>query len=148
MKAYTLPTGILPSQELRDALRLRMADYEQDEDGFALSGAIWRFWGHVNPHIDDLPATKLVVGFVLDADGHKLVHGDQAILLNVGDVYVLNPVEQHGVLALGHQSTLTLFIGSETDESLRKFDALDFARRAVHAAQSLVRSPPPANDCL
>lgn len=143
-----MPTGRVVPYALREALRLRLADYDVDEDGFALSGDLWRFCGHVNPHVDDQSADHAIVGFILDADGHKLVHGDQALELRIGDIYVLNPLERHGVLAPHHQSTLTLFIQPVRIETLRRFDPAAFADKALAEADKLVRQPPPANDML
>lgn len=143
-----MPTGRGVSLALREALRLRMADYDVDEDGFALSGDLWRFHGHVNPHVDDQTADTAIVGFILDADGHKLVHGDQALELRIGDIYVLNPLERHGVLAPHYQSTLTLFIQPVRIETLRRFDPAAFADQALAEADKLVRQPPPVNDML
>lgn len=48
-----------------------MADYDIDDDGFAVSEQIWRFSGHVNPHTDDQTSDYVIVGFVFDANGHK-----------------------------------------------------------------------------
>lgn len=148
MKAQTLPSGRTVSLALREALRLRMADYDVDEDGFALSGDFWRFSGHVNPHVDDQTSDMAIVGFILDADGHKLVHGDQALELRIGDIYVLNPLERHGVLAPHHLSTLTLFIQPVKIDDLKRFDPAGFADRALAEADSLVRQPPPPNEML
>lgn len=125
-----------------------MADYDVDDEGFALSGDFWRFSGHVNPHVDDQTSDTAIVGFILDADGHKLVHGDQALELRIGDIYVLNPLERHGVLAPHHLSTLTLFIQPVKIDTLKRFDPAAFAERALAEADSLVRQPPPANEML
>ena len=143
-----MPTGRAVPYALREGLRLRMADYDVDEEGFALSGNLWRFCGHVNPHTDDQSADMAIVGFILDADGHKLVHGDQALELRVGDIYVLNPLERHGVLAPTHLSTLTLFIQPVKIDALRRFDPAAFADQALAEADKLVRQPPPANEML
>lgn len=143
-----MATGLTVPLALREALRLRMADYDVDDDGFALSGDFWRFSGHVNPHTDDQTADMAIVGFVLDADGHKLVHGDQALELRIGDIYVLNPLERHGVLAPHHLSTLTLFIQPVKIDDLKRFDPAGFGNRALDEADKLVRQPPPANEML
>lgn len=143
MKARTLPTGRVVPYALREALRLRLADYNVDEDGFALSGDLWRFWGHVNPHVDDQSENHAIVGFVLDAEGHKLVHGDQALELRIGDIYHLNPLERHGVLAPHDRATLTLYIKPVKIETLRRFDIAAFADLAIAEADKLVRQPPP-----
>lgn len=143
-----MPTGLTVPLALREALRLRMADYDVDDEGFALSGDLWRFSGHVNPHVDDQSSNVAIVGFILDADGHKLVHADQALELRVGDIYVLDPLERHGVLAPHHLSTLTLFIQPVKIDDLKRFDPAGFAERALTEADKLVRQPPPENDML
>lgn len=148
MRAQTLSTGLTVSLALREALRLRMADYDVDDEGFALSGDLWRFSGHVNPHVDDQTSDIAIVGLILDADGHKLVHGDQALELRIGDIYVLNPLERHGVLAPHHLSTLTLFIQPVKIDDLKRFDPAGFGSRALAEADKLVRQPPPANEML
>jgi hypothetical protein len=143
-----MPTGRTVPQALREALRLRMADYETNDDGFALNDDIWRFSGHVNPHTDDQTSDMAVVGFVFDADGHKLVHGDQALELRIGDLYVLDPLERHGVLAPHHLSTLTLFIKPVRIEELRRLDPAGFADRALDEADRLLHQPLPRNEGL
>lgn len=143
-----MATGLTVPLALREALRLRMADYDVDDDGFALSGDFWRFSGHVNPHVDDQTSDVAIVGFVLDADGHKLVHADQALELRIGDIYVLDPLERHGVLAPHHLSTLTLFIQPVKIDDLKRFDPASFGNRALDEADKLVRQPPPPNDML
>lgn len=143
-----MPTGRVVSYALREALRLRLADYDWDENGFALSGDLWRFCGHVNPHTDDQSADTAIVGFILDADGHRLIHGDQALVLRIGDIYILDPMVSHGVLAPHYQSVLTLFIQPVSIDSLRRFDPAAFADKALAEADKLVRQPPPPNEML
>lgn len=43
MRAEIIHVAAKPPMELRQALRLREASYEFDEDGFSLSGMIWRW---------------------------------------------------------------------------------------------------------
>lgn len=148
MKARTIPTALEAPHVLKEALRLRMADYDIDDDGFAVSEQIWRFSGHVNPHVDDQSPDWLIVGYVFDANGHKLVHGDQALVLNPGDLYVLNPLERHGVLAPDHMATLTLYIQPMKAHKVEDLVPAYFAMEAIRAAEKLVCSPPPANEML
>lgn len=148
MRARTIQTALEPPHVLKEALRLRMADYDIDDDGFAVSEQIWRFSRHVNPHTDDQTSDYVIVGFVFDANGHKLVHGDQALVLNPGDIYVLNPLERHGVLAPDHMATLTLYIQPMKSDKAEDLVPALFAMEAIRAAEQLVKSPPPANEML
>lgn len=146
MRAEIIHVAAQPPMELRDALRLREADYQFNEDGFSLSGDIWRFWGHVNPHTDDLSMDDLVIGYVLDANEHTLVHGDQALPLAVGTIYLLDPHVRHGVLGPDRQSVLTCYISNRRIADRCKIDWDAFADEALEAAWALVRSPPPNNE--
>lgn len=145
MRAEIVHVAAKPPMELRDALRLREADYQFDENGFSLSGDIWRFWGHVDPHTDDLGMDDLVIGYVLDANEHTLVHGDQALPLETGTIYMLDPHQKHGVLASYRQSVLTCYISNRPIKDRCKIDWDKFADEALKAAWDLVRSAPPDN---
>lgn len=145
MQAEIIHVAAKPSMDLREAVRLREASYEHDEDGHSLSGAIWRWWGHVLPHTDDLGMDELVLGYVLDAHGHTLVHGDQALPLDVGTIYVLDPHVRHGVLGSDNTGVLCCYISSRKIKDRCRIDWDAFAEEALGAARSLVASPPPDN---
>lgn len=149
MRAEIIHVAAQPPMELRNALRLREADYQFNEDGFSLSGDIWRFQGHVNPHTDDLSMDDLVIGYVLDAGsvhgGHTLVHGDQALPLDVGTIYLLDPHQKHGVLGPDHMAVLTCYISNRKIIDRCRIDWDKFADEALAAAWALAKSPPPDN---
>lgn len=143
IRAEIIRPGRTVPMWLRDALRVREPDYNMQEDGYALNGNIWRWWGHVEPHIDDLRSDELVLGYVLEAHGHKLVHGDQALTLEPGFCYVLDPHEKHGVLAPDRSGVLCCYVRSRPIAQRHKIDYEQFADEALAMAEALVTSPVP-----
>lgn len=150
IRAEIIHVAAYPPMVLRDGLRLRQPSYEFDEDGFSLSGDIWRWRGHVNPHTDDLGMDELVIGYVLDAGSphgkHTLVHGDQALPLEPGTIYLLDPHVRHGVLGPDHTAVLTCYIGSRKIVDRYRINWDKFAEEALKAAWALVQSLPPDNE--
>lgn len=145
MQAEIIHVAAQPPMELREAMRCREASYEFDEDGHSLSGAIWRWQGHVLPHTDDLGMEELVLGYVLDANGHTLVHGDQALPLKPGTIYLLDPHVRHGVLGSDNSSVLCCYISSRKIKDRCRIDWDQFAEEALAAAWKLSKSPLPDN---
>lgn len=146
MRAEIIHVAAQPPLALRDLLSRREPSYEFDENGFSLSGDIWRWEGHVTPHTYDLGMDELVIGYVLAAHGHTLVHGDQALPLEAGTIYLLDPHQKHGVLGADHTGILCCYIQSRPIRDRCKIDWDKFADEALKAAWALVQSPPPDNE--
>lgn len=148
MQAEIIGSTDAPDEALRQMLRHRMSDYDMNEEGNFLGKSIWRWWGPVEAHTDDLGFDEFVIGYVLEADGHILHHGGQELPLAPGGIYVLDPHVMHWVAQQGPAAALCAYITSMPLTKRQNVDYMAFAKEALDTAWALVRSPPPPNDLV